>query len=60
VTVRAGFYVTVWIADGEDIIGRNYAYLYWGLGRNFFNPGQEVIRLIDSFGNVVDTFPRAR
>jgi hypothetical protein len=60
VTVRAGFYVTVWIADGEDIIGRNYAYLYWGLGHNFFNPGQEVIRLIDSFGNVVDTFPRAR
>lgn len=57
VTVRAGFYITVWIGEGEDIIGRNFAHLYWGLNEPFWQPGEEVIRLIDSNGNVVDVYP---
>ncbi|HUG15748.1 MAG TPA: lamin tail domain-containing protein [Thermomicrobiales bacterium] len=57
VTVKAGFYVTVWIAEGEDIIESRYATLYWGLGHQFWNPGEELIRLYDSNGMLVDVYP---
>jgi hypothetical protein len=56
VTVKAGFYVEVRICNGQDIIEPKYAILYWGRCEPFYTP-PDTITLIDSFGDVVDTYP---
>jgi hypothetical protein len=55
VTVLAGFYVEVRNCAGNDVIERNRALLYWGTCSAF---PQGTAYLIDSFGDVVDTWPR--
>jgi hypothetical protein len=55
VTAKAGFYVTVWVCDGHESVGRNYANLVWGLCQPFWNG--DTIHLLDSTGKEIDRFP---
>lgn len=55
VTVANGFYVTVYVCTGQDIIADNYAFLYWGLCETFWD--DDYITLRDEYGRVVDTYP---
>jgi hypothetical protein len=56
VTVAAGFYVTVYVCNGENIVDPQFAILYWGLCQPFYTP-PETISLVDPYGTVIDTYP---
>ncbi|RIK46117.1 MAG: hypothetical protein DCC58_04295 [Chloroflexi bacterium] len=56
VEVKAGFYITVYMCTGQDLIGRNYAYVYAGICEPFYTPPDEV-SLWDSYGQHIDSYP---
>ena len=53
--VENGFYVTVYVCTGEDIIADDYAILYWGLCETFWD--DDYVTLRDADGNVIDVYP---
>ncbi|MCO5175884.1 MAG: lamin tail domain-containing protein [Thermomicrobiales bacterium] len=55
VTVKAGFYVTVNVCNGEDVIKSRYAILYWGLCQSVADG--DTVTLRDAQGRVADTYP---
>jgi hypothetical protein len=56
VTVKAGFYITVYMCTGSNVIQPRYAYVYAGFCHAFYDPPDEV-SLYDSYGQHIDSYP---
>ena len=55
VNVKAGFYVTVNVCNGQNVIKSRYAILYWGLCQSVADG--DTVTLRDAQGRVADTYP---